>query len=199
MGRLHKTCSSAHLLKLSLHSGQQKLPWQTECKYFSQCHNFFLKVGCIYVIFKCLFSFGCKKTTRESLSDPYNINNHVSTETACEFSHYLSFQVALTCTQIWWTSGVCMEFVRLEGYDNALKEYYRKQVSQVYTLVSLLIGHLTPGDRQKVMTLCTIGVHARDMVANIIAQKAMVCGRPQSLTSGEEPELYKFLCRDYEC
>uniref|UniRef100_A0AAQ5YU21 Dynein axonemal heavy chain 17 n=1 Tax=Amphiprion ocellaris TaxID=80972 RepID=A0AAQ5YU21_AMPOC len=82
-------------------------------------------------------------------------------------------QVALTCTQIWWMSDVGMAFARLEeGYDNALKEYYRKQVSQLNTLISMLIGQLTPGDRQKIMTICTIDVHARDVVAKMIAQKA---------------------------
>ena len=80
--------------------------------------------------------------------------------------------MALTCTQIWWTSDVGMAFARLEeGYDNAMKEYYKKQVSQLNTLISMLIGQLTPGDRQKVMTICTIDVHARDVVAKMIAQK----------------------------
>lgn len=65
-----------------------------------------------------------------------------------------------------------MAFARLEeGYDNAMKDYYRKQVSQLNTLISMLIGQLTPGDRQKVMTICTIDVHARDVVAKMIAQK----------------------------
>uniref|UniRef100_A0A087YME5 Dynein axonemal heavy chain 17 n=1 Tax=Poecilia formosa TaxID=48698 RepID=A0A087YME5_POEFO len=81
-------------------------------------------------------------------------------------------QVALTCTQIWWTSDVNMAFARLEeGYDNSMKEYYRKQVSQLNALISMLIGQLTPGDRQKVMTICTIDVHARDVVAKMISQK----------------------------
>ncbi|XP_068161051.1 dynein axonemal heavy chain 9 [Antennarius striatus] len=81
-------------------------------------------------------------------------------------------QVALTCTQIWWTSDVGMAFARLEeGYDNAMKEFYKKQLSQLNTLISMLIGQLTPGDRQKVMTICTIDVHARDVVAKLIAQK----------------------------
>lgn len=80
--------------------------------------------------------------------------------------------MALTCTQIWWTSDVGMAFARLEeGYDNALKEYFRKQVSQLNTLISMLVGQLTPGDRQKVMTICTIDVHARDVVAKMISQK----------------------------
>lgn len=83
-----------------------------------------------------------------------------------------AFKVALTCTQIWWTSDVGMAFARLEeGNDGALKEYYKKQVSQLNTLISMLIGQLSPGDRQKVMTICTIDVHARDVVAKMIAQK----------------------------
>uniref|UniRef100_A0A8C5D1B4 Dynein heavy chain 9, axonemal n=1 Tax=Gadus morhua TaxID=8049 RepID=A0A8C5D1B4_GADMO len=81
-------------------------------------------------------------------------------------------QVALTCTQIWWTSDVGIAFLRLEeGYENAMKEYYKKQVTQLNTLISMLIGQLSPGDRQKVMTICTIDVHARDVVAKMVAQK----------------------------
>ena len=38
-------------------------------------------------------------------------------------------QVALCGTQIWWTTEVNMAFGRLEeGYENALKDYYKKQV-----------------------------------------------------------------------
>ncbi|XP_071655905.1 dynein axonemal heavy chain 9-like isoform X4 [Patagioenas fasciata] len=35
----------------------------------------------------------------------------------------------------------------------------------------MLIGQLSKGDRQKIMTICTIDVHARDVVAKMIAQK----------------------------
>ncbi|XP_066560773.1 dynein axonemal heavy chain 9 [Amia ocellicauda] len=81
-------------------------------------------------------------------------------------------QVALTCTQIWWTTEVGIAFSRLEeGYENAIKDYYKKQVSQLNTLINMLIGKLSPGDRQKIMTICTIDVHARDVVAKIISQK----------------------------
>lgn len=39
-------------------------------------------------------------------------------------------QVALCGTQIWWTTEVGIAFGRLEeGYENALKDYYKKQVS----------------------------------------------------------------------
>lgn len=38
-------------------------------------------------------------------------------------------QVALTSSQIWWTTEVNIAFARLEeGYENALKDYNKKQV-----------------------------------------------------------------------
>ncbi|NXE83161.1 DYH17 protein, partial [Cochlearius cochlearius] len=81
-------------------------------------------------------------------------------------------QVALTCTQIWWTTEVGIAFARLEeGYENAMRDYNKKQVTQLNALISLLIGNLTAGDRMKIMTICTIDVHARDVVAKMILAK----------------------------
>ncbi|NXU74079.1 DYH9 protein, partial [Oreotrochilus melanogaster] len=81
-------------------------------------------------------------------------------------------QVVLCCSQIWWTTEVGIAFSRVEeGYENAMKEYHKKQVTQLNTLVTMLLGQLSKGDRQKIMTLCTIDVHARDVVAKMIAQK----------------------------
>ncbi|XP_064890245.1 dynein axonemal heavy chain 17 isoform X3 [Columba livia] len=81
-------------------------------------------------------------------------------------------QVALTCTQIWWTTEVGMAFSKLEeGYENAIKDYNKKQITQLNTLISLLIGNLSAGDRMKIMTICTIDVHARDVVAKMILTK----------------------------
>nr|XP_026486610.1 dynein beta chain, ciliary [Vanessa tameamea] len=81
-------------------------------------------------------------------------------------------QVSLCCSQIWWTSEVNIAFGRLEeGYDNALKDYYKKQLSQLSTLISLLIGELSKQDRQKIMTICTIDVHSRDVVSKLIQGK----------------------------
>ena len=41
----------------------------------------------------------------------------------------LCFQIALSCTQIWWTTEVGLAFARLEeGYENAIKDYNKKQV-----------------------------------------------------------------------
>ncbi|XP_039332256.2 dynein axonemal heavy chain 17 [Saimiri boliviensis] len=81
-------------------------------------------------------------------------------------------QVALTCTQIWWTTEVGLAFARLEeGYENAIKDYNKKQISQLNVLITLLIGNLNAGDRMKIMTICTIDVHARDVVAKMITAK----------------------------
>ena len=111
-------------------------------------------------------------------------------------SSFLGRQVALVGSQINWTSEVHIAFARLEeGYENALKEYNRKQVTQLNALIALLLGaslrtgalqsvsqltsltsayvagDLSKGDRQKIMTICTIDVHARDVVSKLIAQK----------------------------
>lgn len=81
-------------------------------------------------------------------------------------------QVSLCGTQIWWNTEVAMAFSRLEeGYDNALRDYFKKQVSQLSTLISLLLGDLTKQDRQKIMTICTIDVHSRDVVSKLIQMK----------------------------
>uniref|UniRef100_A0A8C0IKH9 Dynein axonemal heavy chain 11 n=1 Tax=Chelonoidis abingdonii TaxID=106734 RepID=A0A8C0IKH9_CHEAB len=81
-------------------------------------------------------------------------------------------QVALTSSQIWWTTDVGIAFNRLEeGFETALKDYNKKQIAQLNALIALLLGELASGERQKIMTICTIDVHARDVVAKLVAQK----------------------------
>ena len=81
-------------------------------------------------------------------------------------------QVALTTTQIWWTTEVGIVFSRLEeGYENSMKDYSKKQIQQLNNLITLLLGDLSKGDRQKIMTICTIDVHARDVVLKMIQMK----------------------------
>lgn len=81
-------------------------------------------------------------------------------------------QPALCVTQIWWSSETYAAFKRLEGgYENALRDYQKKQINQLNALIVLLLGKLSAGDRQKIMTICTIDVHSRDVVAKLIVQK----------------------------
>lgn len=82
-------------------------------------------------------------------------------------------QPALCGTQIWWTAEVNMAFARLEeGFESALKDYQKKQINQLNTLITILCGELTDNERQKIMTICTIDVHARDVVGKLIATRA---------------------------
>lgn len=52
-----------------------------------------------------------------------------------------------------------------------MKDYQRKQIQQLNVLINLLLGDLSSGDRQKIMTICTIDVHSRDVVSKMISQK----------------------------
>lgn len=82
-------------------------------------------------------------------------------------------QITLAGTQIWWTTEVNVAFGRLEeGYENSLKDYYKKQVTQLTALIQLVQGELKSGDRQMIMTVCTLDVHSRDIVGKLIAEKA---------------------------
>ncbi|KNC98871.1 dynein beta chain, flagellar outer arm [Spizellomyces punctatus DAOM BR117] len=82
-------------------------------------------------------------------------------------------QITLAGTQIWWTTEVNVAFSRLEeGYENSLKDYYKKQVNQLTALITLIQGELTKLSRQMIMTVCTLDVHARDIVAKLISEKA---------------------------
>jgi dynein heavy chain len=52
-------------------------------------------------------------------------------------------QITLAGTQIWWTTEVNAAFGRLEeGYENSLKDYYKKQVNQLTALIGLIQGGL---------------------------------------------------------
>jgi len=81
-------------------------------------------------------------------------------------------QIALIASLVWWTSEVNINFSKLdEGFENALKDYHKKQINQLNSLIYLLLGELTRSDRQKIMTMCTIDVHSRDVVAKLITHK----------------------------
>ncbi|XP_023680034.2 dynein axonemal heavy chain 11 isoform X2 [Paramormyrops kingsleyae] len=81
-------------------------------------------------------------------------------------------QVALLGSQIWWSTDVGIAFQKVEeGFESALKDYHKKQIIQLNSLINMLLGELLPGDRQKIRTICTIDVHARDVVSKLLAQK----------------------------
>lgn len=67
-------------------------------------------------------------------------------------------------------------FIRMEeGFANALREYNKKQIVQLNTLISLLLGQLNDQDREKITTLCLIDLHARDVVSKMLHFKVIDC------------------------
>lgn len=48
---------------------------------------------------------------------------------------------------------------------------YDNQVSQLSVLIEIINGELTKNDRKKLITLCTIDVHARDVVQRLIDER----------------------------
>ena len=81
--------------------------------------------------------------------------------------------ISLVGTQVWWVTEVNIAFARLEeGYEAAMKEYNKKQVNLLNELIILLQGKLSEANRVMLQTICTVDVHSRDVVANLITQKA---------------------------
>lgn len=80
-------------------------------------------------------------------------------------------QLVLVTSQLYWTSEVLQAFEALEeNNENAMKEYYSKQISQLNNLIKLVQGDLDKKLRQKIMNLITIDVHARDIVERLIVE-----------------------------
>eukprot|EP00891_Asterochloris_glomerata_P002883 jgi/Astpho2/2883/Aster-01037 len=69
-----------------------------------------------------------------------------------------------------------------EGNEDALKATFDKQVHQLSDLIDIINGELTKNDRKKLITLCTIDVHARDVVQRLIDERVenMSCFQWQS-------------------
>src|SRR5690606_868321 len=59
-----------------------------------------------------------------------------------------------------------------DGYETAMKDYYKKLVGQLTSLIQMIQGELSAENRQKIMTVCTLDVHGRDIVAKLITEKA---------------------------
>lgn len=63
-----------------------------------------------------------------------------------------------------------------------LQATFDKQVHQLSDLIDIINGELTKNDRKKLITLCTIDVHARDVVQRLIDERVenMSCFQWQS-------------------
>ncbi|KAL0208915.1 hypothetical protein P9112_011502 [Eukaryota sp. TZLM1-RC] len=103
------------------------------------------------------------------------LNEAVNTYDASRRSKWIfeyPAQICLVGSQIWWTSDVNYAFQKLvEGSEDALIDYNKMQQKQITELIKLIQGNLDKQTRLKICTLCTIEVHSRDVVADLIDQK----------------------------
>ena len=83
-----------------------------------------------------------------------------------------SAQNTIVVSRTFFTQEVNEAFDELEeGNEDALKNEYDKQVAQLSDLIDLINGELTSLERKKLITLCTIDVHARDVVQRLIDER----------------------------
>ena len=80
-----------------------------------------------------------------------------------------SAQITIVVTRVMFTQQINEAFVQLEdGNTEILKEEQDRQVKQLSDLVTIITGELSKNDRKKLITLCTLDVHARDVVGRLI-------------------------------
>ncbi|GAB9467560.1 hypothetical protein Gpo141_00004900 [Globisporangium polare] len=81
-------------------------------------------------------------------------------------------QVALLASQVVWTEEVEAALEELEnGTEDAVKKYWDVSSVRLEELIKLVQGELKALDRQKIITLITVDVHARDVVQSLITKK----------------------------
>ena len=81
-------------------------------------------------------------------------------------------QIALVTSQIVWTEETETALDDLEnGTDDAVKKYLEVCKSRLENLISQVQGKLERGLRAKIITLITIDVHSRDIVASLITKR----------------------------
>ncbi|EFC49517.1 axonemal dynein heavy chain beta [Naegleria gruberi] len=106
------------------------------------------------------------RTLRDILSEAMLTYSSANRE---EWLSGYASQVILVTSQIYWTLEVNQAFEALEeNNEAAMKNYYKKQVNQLNKLISLVQNDLEKGERQKIMNLVTLDVHARDIVDMLI-------------------------------
>ncbi|KAF6251999.1 flagellar outer dynein arm heavy chain beta [Scenedesmus sp. NREL 46B-D3] len=92
-----------------------------------------------------------------------------------EFKNWIfkySAQNTVVVSRTFFTQEVNEAFDELEeGNEEALKTEYERQVNQLVGLIELINGDLSKLDRKKLITLCTIDVHARDVVQRLIDER----------------------------
>jgi dynein heavy chain len=81
-------------------------------------------------------------------------------------------QLALLTTQVVWTEEVETSLEELEGgQEYSMKQYLELSNHRLESLIRLVQGPLEKGDRVKIITVITIDVHNRDVVAGLVKSR----------------------------
>ena len=83
-----------------------------------------------------------------------------------------SCQNTILTTRVAFTNEIDDAFEQLEdGNDVAIKDCYQKQLDQLAALIELINGDMSKLDRKKMIMLCTLDVHARDVALRLIEER----------------------------
>lgn len=84
-----------------------------------------------------------------------------------------SSQSSIIASRTHFTYQVEQAFANLEdGNDDGLAILLEMQKQQLCDLIQVINGELSPNDRKKAIALCTVDVHARDVVQRLINEQA---------------------------
>lgn len=83
--------------------------------------------------------------------------------------------VGLAASQVWWTAEVEEAFDQAQNHGNmrAMKDFLNKSNHQIEELVLKVRSNLSRNDRLKFKAICTIDVHARDIIDNFVRDNVL--------------------------
>lgn len=83
--------------------------------------------------------------------------------------------VGLAASQVWWTAEVEEAFDQAQNHGNmrAMKDFLNKSNYQIEELVLKVRSNLSRNDRLKFKAICTIDVHARDIIDNFVRDNVL--------------------------
>ncbi|KAF8569239.1 hypothetical protein P879_02503 [Paragonimus westermani] len=91
-----------------------------------------------------------------------------------EWMFHYQGMVVLATNQIWWTWEIEDVYRKIsQGNKNAMKDYSQMLQKQLDDIVVRIRSPLSSNDRNKLTTVLTIDVHARDIVAEFVRDSVM--------------------------
>lgn len=100
------------------------------------------------------------------------LNSYVADDNKAEWLEKTLAQICIVALQIQWTSDTQSAFDKMaENNEGAMKEYNKRQNDNLMFYISLIQGNLNSNMRTKIASICTIEVHAKDIVLGLIRDK----------------------------